>query len=268
MSDLLPPAADPVPPRRPPKKFRGFPKANGYYHIERIRTDFLEAPEPDWLSYCAARTHNPDVKGLPWRAWVREKKYREAFRGVLADVEREGISLGPQLLLRQLRAVRSVPETAAAMLSLVQHSIRVHLDEAKADEIHLKQYRELGVPLPTLRFTLDPAGCAMLASALKTTSELLHKSLGIDTSQGMTPERWKQLVDAEVGKMDGTQEIQVLTVKNPVKVEIMGAANLQESMKEAFEKWMDKPGTETPLEIVAAPPPPPEGEVIEHDADQ
>jgi hypothetical protein len=261
------PALPPGPPIPKGKRFRGFPKNRNEniagYDVARVKREFLAAPELEWAEYCQSQNYNPGLNHLPWRSWVREKKYRKAFNDVRADIEREGASVGPRLLLQQVRAVKAVPETASAMLSLIQHSIRIHLDEAKADEPHLKALREQGIPLPpAMRFTLDPAGCAYLASALKQTSELLHKSLGIDTTVGMTPERWAQLVEQEVGKIDGTQELVTQGSKNPVSVEVMGATSMRDAVGDAFQKWMDKPGAEEAMHAgVPSQNLPPEGEV-------
>lgn len=273
--EQLPAVSPATPPSNPPRrrKHKGFPRkkrpsgAFDYDHV-RIRTEFFDASEMEWADYCAARDYNPSLNFFPWRSWVREKKYRRAFNDVKADIEREGSALGPRLLLQQVRAVRNVPETAAVMLQLIQHSIRIHLDEAKHDEPHLKALREQGIPIPPakLRFSLDPSGAAMLASALKATSELLHKSLGIDTSIGMTPERWAQMVETEVGKIDGTLDSVTQGSKNPVTVEIMGTMGLKEALKDAFEKWMDKPGTADSLEMGEPLPAEPAEQPTEHDA--
>lgn len=264
----LPPASAPtVPQPRRHKRFRGFPKKGGNssgYDTAAIKAEYLASDAQDWYAFCEARRYNAKALILPWRAWTREKRYREAFKAVADELEKEGIPLGPQLLLRRVRAVKAIPETATALMQLIQHSIRVHIDEADHDKVFLKQARERGIEIPAgkLRFSLDPAGAAMLAGALKTTSELLQKSLGIDVTQGMSTDKWMQMVDDEIGRVDGTQDAVTQGTANPVQVEVIGAQSFTESMREAFEKWMDKPGAADALEVSAPSPElPPEGEI-------
>ncbi len=240
-------------------KFKGFPRigANGSrYDTETIKADYMNTPIVEWDAFCALRGYNPRVYTFAWKSWVREKKYRNSWEKVREQIEDEGLALGPRTLLAQVRAIRTIPETAAAMLNLLQHSIRIHMDEAKHDEAQLKQHRDAGTVMPwkEQKFSLNVQSAMFLSSALKQTSELLYKSLGVDSSVGMNPTKWLDMVQSEVGKVDGTQEILAESQdSNPVRVQLMGGEDLQTVLAKAVECWMDKPGGDESLASSAAP---------------
>lgn len=255
----LPPPSTELQKRKP--KFKGFPRvgANGSsYDMARIKREYLDHAAVEWTDYCRARGYNPDAL-IPWRPWIREKKYRASCQLMAVELEKHSASLGPNLLLQKIKAVKYVPEAAAVMFQLVQHALRIHQAEAKQDEKILKQVATDGRQLVArdLHFSLDPGGILALSAALKQTSELLYKSLGIDPSSEMTPDRWQSLAETELAQIEGSTELLSEAEKSPVTIEVIGAPSVKDAMSQAFDKWMDKPGSAEPL--IAGLPPPPDG---------
>lgn len=230
------------------RRFRGFPKKGGGggntgYDLERIKQEYLESPVVEWSAYCGTRGYNPGLYALPWQKWVREKKYRNAWTSVRDELENEGLQLGPKLLLRQVRAVRQIPETASAMLSLLQHAIQVHMQEARHDQNLMAAAAREGKERPDqpLRFSAGSQDLMLLASAMKQTGELLYKSLGIDSSVGVSAAKWLGLVETELGQMEGNLDPKDQT--NLVTVEVLGGSTMREAIGDAMARYLDRPGT-------------------------
>lgn len=249
-----------------PDNFVGFPKkpdkdgktnGNTGYDLKRIRAEYLESPIIEWEAYCASRGYNPRVYTLPFRQWVRDKKMRQAWIGVRDQIENEGVTLGAHTLLKQLKAVRQIPETASRMMILLQHLIRVHTEEVIHDDILLKQAQDRRANDPTtkvevgeLRFSAGSQDLLFMSTALKQTSETLMKSLGINDSN-INAAKWQELVERELGRIDG--ETGLGEREEFIKVELIGAKDLQASLKEALAKYLDKPGEATVIEAESAP---------------
>lgn len=252
--------------QRRPEKFKGFPRIGNEhtgYDVARIKREYLEHKMVEWADYCEARGYNPEASSnLAWRPWVREKKYRAACQAMAVELEKQTTNLGPNLMLAKIKAVKNVPEAASVMFQLVQFAIRIHHMEALQDEKVLKQVAHGERPFNSkdLKFSIDAQGLLFLSSALKQTSELLHKSLGIDPNGGMTPDRWQSLAESELAQIEGSAEVAKQTEDTPVTVEVIGGGkSMKEAMAAAFEKWMDKPGAADPL-VAQSPSLPPEGD--------
>lgn len=251
------------------RRFKGFPKKKNlnyeHYDLPRIKKDYFDSPAADWYAYCATKGYNPSLKGIPWKTWVREKKYLSAWQGVREEVEREGAGIGPRALLNALRAAKNVPEVAAGMLALTNHCIQVHLREAAVDQKN-----------PTAKPTLTASvmDISMLASAMKATSEVLYKSLGIDTSMGIDPNRWMRMVEENLGRVEGLEQALEETEESKTpkgstfEIEVLGSQDAQAAIKFATETYLDKLRTAVPSRSPShSPGEGTEANVVEHVGD-
>lgn len=227
------------------KRYKGFPKKgkknNDPYDLERIHQAYLDSPILDWYAYCATKGYNPSVVGLPWKSWVREKKYKNAWRSVQTEIEDAGTNLGPKTLLRALQAVKNVPETLAGMLSICHHAVSIHYDEIREDQKNLKEYQLKGGTglVPRGTFSASTQDIAILAGAVTKTSQMLYDALGIDKSIGLNPEKWMQIVEEQLSRIDGTNES--MAQAEVMEVEVMGASDIAGSLKDAIAKYLDPP---------------------------
>jgi hypothetical protein len=230
-------------------RFKSFPRlANhkGALDKGRIKREYLASPIVDWYAYCESRNYNPVANSLSFRQWVREKKVREGWRTLAAELEDESTIVGPRTLLSAIRAAKALPETAAGMLALIQHGIKLHLGDVAQDQMKARAMGLDVVPHGQERFQLDGQGLCFYANALRQTSETLLKSLGIDSSMGLDPEKWIRLVEENMARLemeqgDGSSE-------ESVQVEIIGAGEGRALLERAVKQYMDHPP--------AAPPPP------------
>lgn len=233
------------------RQFKGFPKVGGNsskYDRNRIKREYLESPIVDWQAYCESRRYNYQAEGLNWHAWMREKKYRTAWKNVSMEIEDAGSALGPRTLLRALEAVKEVPEALAGMLQVCKYSVQIHLDEVREDMAFVKQGQLTGTPVP--RGTKINAGSQdilFLSNALKNTADALYKALGIDMAAGINPERWMQLVEDQLSRIDGSAE--AAQEAETMEFEIMGGSKARALMKEAVEKYLDKPQALPVIEV-------------------
>lgn len=228
-------------------------KRQKVYDKQKIYDEYMESPVVEWHAYCATKGYNSDVQQFPWKQWVRQKKYRNTWHTVRDEIENEGIGLGPRTLLRQVKAIRQVPEALAGMLHLLQHALRTHMIEVNADQVAWRKAESTGeIPEQRhLKFSLSASDLLMLSTALKTTGEFLYKSLGIDQSVGVSASKWVQMVEDELQRADG--DLLLKEAGNVVSVEAMGAESVQDAIRLVMENYLDKPAQQ---KLVASSAPP------------
>lgn len=247
---LLPGAAADERKRRKGKSrgnFTPFPRyktAHGYtLDRKKIKAEYFESQVVDWSAYCETRGYNPEVDNFPWRQWVREKRYLNAWNGVKSELEVEGANIGPRRLLNALRAVKNVPEVSYGMLQLCHHAIAIHADEVRADNalIQERQRNRQAVQKNELIFSATPNDLVALSSALRTAKEVLFSSLGIDQALGLNVDHWMQTVEEKCSQLETVSEADK-EHSSGLEVEVIGAEDALSAMKEAVEEYVDKPG--------------------------
>lgn len=246
------------------KRFRRFPSyklKHGGELLDRdaVKLDFMASPFHDWEAFCASRGYDPAGLQTSPRLWEREKKYREAWNGIRADLEKAAIEAGPAQVMRAVRAAKQVPEALAAMLQVCHYAVSIHGAEAQADQAYLARCKAQGVEpdRARFRFSAGPQDLFFLSTALKQTTEGLYKSLGIDQSAGVDPDQWMRMLDAQFGKME-QQQAKAGEEKVEISVQVLGSEDARGALQEAITRYFDRPVP--PATVVQLAPPPPEDE--------
>jgi len=224
-----------------------------HYDFARIKTEYMESEIIEWVEYCRSKNYNPYLDDFPWKKWVREKKSRNARIAIRADLENEGSLMGPTLLLKQVRAVRQVPELAAAFMQLIAHMVHIHQLEARHDQRLIADAATRGTTPNRAEFQLGltHAECRSLSTAIKQTSEVLYNSLGIDSSAGVQAQKWIQLVEMELSQTEFTLTDE--KTMNPLQIEVLGGGDMRQMIAETMEKYLDKPGAPEQLDAAERP---------------
>lgn len=224
-------------------KFRPFPSlglksGSSILDRERVRREFMASPIEKWEPFCASMGYDPDGIKLSPRDWERDKKYKRGWNKIRKELEDHSTELGPNILLQAVKAASKVPESLASMLEVCRFKLNILLSEAAHDQAAIAQAGGY-LPPDKRRFSATPGDISSLASALKTTSESLFKALGIESTTGIDVEKWGRTIENTLGKLDALDRGQEKT--DIIEVEIMGTGDVRDTLREAMEKYLDKP---------------------------
>lgn len=225
-------------------RFRPFPSqtlktGTNIVDRERVRREFMASPIEKWEPFCASAGYDPDGIRLSPRDWERDKKYKRGWNKIRRELEDHSTELGPSILLQAVKAATKVPESLAGMLEVCRFQLNVLMADAEHDK-QAAANAPGGYLVPAARrFKASAGDISSLASALKTTSEALFKALGIESSTGIDVEKWGRTIENTLGKLDAMDRGQEKT--DIIEVEIMSTGDVRETLREAMEKYLDKP---------------------------
>jgi hypothetical protein len=260
---MLPPGPSDDNGRKPVRrKYKPFPKTrDGRIDKTRIEQEYYASSILLWGQFAESKRWRHDAKELPWAIWQRKKRIQHQYDGIKEELEERAASLGPHALLQTLKAMKAAPETLGGMLQICNYRIAEYMKEIKYDQEHEAEYQQKLIEWqqtgnhrqrpPKRRFRAYTQDLLFLSKAVTETSELLFKTLGIDNANGVKVDQFVKMVEDAAVKIDTRPPEQAAEL---MKVTIIGADDVESTLKSAFDQYLDKPTTRDVTPIEEDPP--------------
>lgn len=226
-------------------EFSPFPKnKQGTIDRETIKRLFLDSHVESWEGFCREKNWNPVQTGLAGRSWEMEKRGKRLWEAVRVEAMDRSEKLETQTYLRMLRAVEQVPEGLLQLWNILAYHISMDAEDIKHD----LELKKTGKPydISKIKYRGGIKDIFIMSVAAKNLSDCLYRSLNLAEMSGDISERLKDRL-----KLKLIQAEEALAA-DQLNIEIMGSNDARASLKEAFEKYVDKPAQEIARDIADA----------------
>lgn len=242
---LLPPGDSPADDvkhtRRKDKRYNRTPRTpEGRIDKKKIKELYMASPILGWRDFCVSKNWNPMDQNLQHTKWEQEKREIQLWEGLRSDMEQRSVRLEADTLNRALKTMQNIPEGLLRLWDVLNYQLSLDQMDIAHDLQIRAAHRNTGsqypVPIESLHFIRSAQHVWALSQTAKTISESLYKALGLqNATMGTATELRKRLED----KYTQVTEAEDAEVMN---IELMGTGDIEARLKDAFEKYMDKPG--------------------------
>lgn len=183
-----------------------------------LRKKFDEAPESNWNDFCRANNYNPTNRNVPGKLWQNEKVERLLWGRFKGDAEKYA-ELEPKTMLRAVQALEEVPALLMNFMQLMKQWVHLEVKRVQEDP---------------KRYSTKTKDFSIMSAAIKQTAEAIYNSLGLEVNVFNTSGDFrKRLMEKFEGATD--EQTTELVFASFTKGE------LRDELKEAMEKYLDRP---------------------------